>query len=61
MIGNLLSWAIGFLIVALIAALLGFGGLAGTATDFATMLFWIALVLAVVFFVLNAVGGRRGI
>jgi uncharacterized membrane protein YtjA (UPF0391 family) len=36
--------------------------LAGTATSFATTLFWIALILAVVFFVLNMVrGGRSGI
>ncbi|MBV9740924.1 MAG: DUF1328 domain-containing protein, partial [Hyphomicrobiales bacterium] len=28
--GNLLHWAIIFLVIAIIAALLGFGGLAGT-------------------------------
>jgi uncharacterized membrane protein YtjA (UPF0391 family) len=29
--GNLLHWAVVFLVVAIIAALLGFGGVAGTA------------------------------
>lgn len=62
MVGNLLSWAVTLLVIAIIAAVLGFGGLAGTATNFATTLFWIALILAVVFFVLNMVrGGRTGI
>jgi uncharacterized membrane protein YtjA (UPF0391 family) len=43
--GNLLYWAVIFLIVAIVAALLGFGGVAGTASSAATLLFWIALIL----------------
>jgi uncharacterized membrane protein YtjA (UPF0391 family) len=43
--GNLLHWAVVFLVVAIIAALLGFGGVAGTAMEGARMLFWVALVL----------------
>ena len=31
--GNLLYWAVIFLIIALVAAFLGFGGVAGVATD----------------------------
>ena len=31
--GNLLYWAVIFLIVALVAAFLGFGGVAGVATE----------------------------
>ena len=46
--GNLLHWAIIFLIIALVAGLLGFGGLAGTAMDGARLLFWVAIVLLVV-------------
>lgn len=56
--GNLLYWAVIFLIVALVAAFLGFGGVAGVATDGARILFWVAIILVVVSFV----GGllRRG-
>ena len=46
--GNLLYWALAFLVVALIAAALGFGGVAGTALSGAQMLFWVAIVLFVV-------------
>ena len=45
--GNLLYWALAFLVVALIAAALGFGGVAGTAMSGAQMLFWVAIVLFV--------------
>lgn len=46
--GNLLYWAVVFLIIALIAAAFGFGGLAGTAMSGAQLLFWVAIVLFVV-------------
>ena len=46
--GTLLHWAIVFLIVALVAAFLGFGGVAGTAMGGAQLLFWVAIVLFVV-------------
>jgi hypothetical protein len=45
--GNLLHWAVIFLVVALVAALLGFGGVAGTAMEGARLLFWVALVLLI--------------
>ncbi len=51
--GNLLHYAIVFLVVALAAAFFGFGGVAGTAMEGARMLFWVAIVL----FVLSFVGG----
>jgi uncharacterized membrane protein YtjA (UPF0391 family) len=52
------SWAITFLIVALIAALLGFGGIAGVAVEAAKLIFFVAIVL----FLISAVFGfvRRG-
>jgi len=56
--GNLLHWAIIFLVVALVAALLGFGGVAGTAMEGARILFWVAIVLAVLAFVFNFMRGR---
>ena len=51
---NLLHWAIVFLVVALIAAVLGFGGIAGTAVGAAKILFWIAVILAIVSFLANS-------
>ena len=41
----MLSWAITFLVIALIAAAFGFGGIAGTATGIAQILFFVFLVL----------------
>ena len=46
--GNLLHYAIVFLVVALVAAAVGFGGVAGFAMEAARMLFWVFIVLAVV-------------
>jgi uncharacterized membrane protein YtjA (UPF0391 family) len=43
--GNLLHYAVIFLIVALAAAFFGFGGVAGTAMDGARLLFWVAIIL----------------
>jgi uncharacterized membrane protein YtjA (UPF0391 family) len=51
----MLSWSITFLVVALIAAVLGFGGIAGTAAGIAKVLFLVFLVL----FVLSFIVGRR--
>jgi uncharacterized membrane protein YtjA (UPF0391 family) len=56
--GNLLHWAIIFLVVAIIAAIFGFGGVAGTAMEGARILFWVAIVLAVVAFLFNFMRGR---
>jgi uncharacterized membrane protein YtjA (UPF0391 family) len=50
---NLLHWAIIFLVVALIAAVLGFGGIAGTAVGAAKLLFWVAIILAIIAFIGN--------
>jgi uncharacterized membrane protein YtjA (UPF0391 family) len=47
---NLLHWAIAFLLVALVAALLGFGGVVGTAMAGAKILFWVAIILTVLAF-----------
>ena len=49
------SWAIAFLVVALIAAVLGFSGIAGTAVHIAWILAIVGIILAIVFTVL----GRR--
>ncbi len=52
---NLLHWAIIFLVVAIIAALLGFGGVAGTAMEGAKIVFWVAIVIAILSFIISAV------
>ena len=52
----MLRWAIGFLIVAIIAAIFGFGNIAEEATGIAKILFFVFIVL----FVVSLVLGRRG-
>lgn len=49
--GNLLHYAIVFLVVALVAAAIGFGGVAGFAMEAARMLFWVFIILFLVSFV----------
>ncbi|HLB13351.1 MAG TPA: DUF1328 domain-containing protein [Burkholderiales bacterium] len=51
----MLYWAAVFLVVALVAALLGFTGIAGLSMNIAWILFVIGLILAVVLFLM----GRR--
>jgi uncharacterized membrane protein YtjA (UPF0391 family) len=51
--GNLLYYAIVFLIIAIVAAFFGFGGVAGTAMSGAQILFWVAIVL----FIVSAIAG----
>lgn len=43
--GNLLHYAIVLLVVALVAAFFGFGGVAGTAMEGARILLWIAIII----------------
>jgi uncharacterized membrane protein YtjA (UPF0391 family) len=50
----MLSWAVTFLVIALIAGVLGFGVVAGTAANFAQILFFLFLVL----FVVSLIFGR---
>ncbi len=44
----MLYWALMFLVVALVAAIFGFGGIASTATGIAQILFVVAIVLFLV-------------
>lgn len=44
-------WAIIFAVIALVASLLGFGGVAGLSQDFAIIFLVVAIILAVVAFV----------
>ena len=54
----MLQFAITCLIIALIAALLGFGGIAGSFVGVAKILFFVFLVIAVLSFVAGSL--RRG-
>jgi len=52
------GWAITFLIVALIAAVLGFGGIAGVAIELAKIVFFVAIVLFVISALFAIIRGR---
>src|SRR5215470_6948316 len=54
----MLSWALTFLIVALIAAVLGFGGIAGFAVEIAKIIFFVAIILFLISAVVGLVRGR---
>ncbi|GGO14984.1 hypothetical protein GCM10007972_22680 [Iodidimonas muriae] len=53
------GWAIFFLLIALVAAFFGFGGIADLSADFAVIILIVALVLAVVTGVLGWRGRGR--
>jgi uncharacterized membrane protein YtjA (UPF0391 family) len=55
----MLGWAVTFLIIALIAAVLGFGGIAGVAIEIAKIIFFVALLLFVISAVFGLLSGRR--
>lgn len=55
----MLSWAITFLVIALIAAALGFGGIAGTAVGLAKLVFFVFIALFLISLVYHLVTGRR--
>ena len=56
----MLGWALTFLIVALIAAVLGFGfgGIAGFAVEIAKIIFFVAIILFVISAVFALASGR---
>jgi uncharacterized membrane protein YtjA (UPF0391 family) len=51
----MLRWAVLFLVIALVAALFGFGGVAGVSMDAARILFFVFIVLAILAFFGGAV------
>jgi uncharacterized membrane protein YtjA (UPF0391 family) len=56
----MLGWALTFLVVALVAAVLGFTSVAGAAMGIAKILFFVFLVLFAVSLVMHLVRGGRG-
>jgi len=54
---SMLRWAIIFFIIALVAAVLGFGGISGMSFEIAK---FIAIIAVILFVVSLVVGGMRG-
>ena len=55
----MLSWIITFFLMAVVAAVLGFGGLAGTFAEIARFLSVLFIILFLASLVYSAVTGRR--
>jgi uncharacterized membrane protein YtjA (UPF0391 family) len=56
----MLNLVITLLVIALIAALLGFGGIAGTAVGIAKIVFFVALILFVLSLIFGGFSGGFG-
>jgi uncharacterized membrane protein YtjA (UPF0391 family) len=54
----MLRWALIFLVIALILAVLGFGGMAGAFASIAKILVWLFVILFVVGLILHLARGR---
>jgi uncharacterized membrane protein YtjA (UPF0391 family) len=54
----MIGWALTFLVIALIAAVLGFGGIAGFAVEIAKIIFFVAIILFVISAVVGLMRGR---
>ena len=55
----MLHWAVIFLVIALVAAVFGFTGVAVAAAGIAKFLFFIFLVACLIFFIIGITAGRR--
>ncbi|MEG3153068.1 DUF1328 family protein [Sphingomonas sp. ZT3P38] len=54
----MIRWAIIFLVIGLVLALLGFGGIGGTFIGIAKLLFFVAIAIFVVLLVLGLLAGK---
>jgi uncharacterized membrane protein YtjA (UPF0391 family) len=57
----MLSWVVTFLVIALVAGVLGFGGIAGASMEIAKIIFFVALVLFLVSAVVGLARGRGNV
>jgi uncharacterized membrane protein YtjA (UPF0391 family) len=55
----MLRWAVIFLVIALVAALFGFTGIAVAAAGIAKFLFFLFLVMCLIFFIIGISAGRK--
>lgn len=53
------KWALIFAVIAVVAALLGFGGIAGASAGIAKLLFFVGLALVVLFVLLGAFAAKK--
>ena len=56
----MLWWALVFFIVSVLAAIFGFGGIAGAAASVAQVIFYVALIFFVLSFIVYLFRGRGG-
>lgn len=54
----MLGWALTFLVIALISAVLGFGGVAAVSVEIAQLLFFVFIALFVIAAAVHALKGR---
>jgi uncharacterized membrane protein YtjA (UPF0391 family) len=54
----MISWAITFLVIALIAGVLGFGGVAVVSIELAKIVFFVAIVLFAISAIVGLINGR---
>jgi uncharacterized membrane protein YtjA (UPF0391 family) len=54
----MLNWVLTFLVAAIVVAIFGFSGIAGTAIDITKTIFFIFVVLLVISLIANAVRGK---
>jgi uncharacterized membrane protein YtjA (UPF0391 family) len=57
--GDMLRWAVIFLVVGLVMAVLGFGGIGGAFIEIAKILFFIAIAVFVVLLILGLLAGKK--
>ena len=55
----MLHYAVVFVVIALIAALFGFGGIAAGAVEIAKLLFYVFVAMAIVAFIVSLIRNRR--
>jgi uncharacterized membrane protein YtjA (UPF0391 family) len=55
---KMLNWALGFLMVAIIAAIFGFTGIAASAVEIAKLIFIVFLVLFLIAAIMGVIRGR---
>jgi uncharacterized membrane protein YtjA (UPF0391 family) len=57
----MLSWVVAFLVIALIAGVLGFGGISGLSVEIAKAIFFIAVILFLISAVVGVARGRSNV
>lgn len=55
----MIRWAVIFLVLGLVMAVLGFGGIGGAFIDIAKILFFVAIAVFVVLLILGIVAGKK--